>query len=131
MKSLLYSFLSFVLGANLAMADTSSQGATTGDNQGAANAANKQLPCPTCATGIGSFQDLLDKIIGYFITISIPILTIMVLWGGFQMLTARDDENQFKKGRKTITYAAIGFAVVICAKGAQYIIEEFLGVTGK
>jgi predicted small integral membrane protein len=79
-------------------------------------------------SGLTSVQALLDKIINYLLVIMVPILTIMVLIGGFQMLTAQDNETNFKKGKKTVTYAAIGAAVVLSASGIMYVIKEFLGV---
>lgn len=75
--------------------------------------------------GVSTFNELLDKIINYVTLIAVPILSIMVLWGGFQMLTAKDNPANFDKGRKTITYAAIGFAVILVAQGLEFVIREF------
>ena len=82
-------------------------------------------------TGLTSFTDLLGKIISYLLEIVGPLVVIMALWGGFQILTAAGDEGKFKEGKKTLTYAVIGAIVIICASGLIYIINEFLGVTTK
>lgn len=80
-------------------------------------------------TGLHTFTELLGRIITYLNLIVSPLVVIMVLWGGFQILTAGGDESKFKAGKKTLTYAAIGLIVVLCASGLIFIINEFLGVT--
>lgn len=72
-----------------------------------------------------TISDLLQRIINYLYLIAGPILGIIVIIGGFQMLTARDNETQFVKGKKTVTYAAIGFAVILIADGVNLIIKNF------
>ncbi len=77
---------------------------------------------------LGTFQDLLGNIITYLNMIIDPLVVIMFLWGGFQILTAGGDESKIKNGKKTITYAVIGLVVIICASGLIYIINQLLGV---
>ena len=77
---------------------------------------------------LGTFQDLLGSIITYLNAIADPLVVIMFLWGGFQILTAGGDESKIKNGKKTITYAVIGSAIIICASGLIYIINQLLGV---
>ena len=60
--------------------------------------------------------------------ISIPIVAIMVIVGGFQILTAAGDPEKFQTGRKTITYAVIGFAVIIISFSVVQLIQSILGV---
>ncbi len=79
-------------------------------------------------TGLHTFTELLAKITNYLNLIVDPLVVIMVLWGGFQILTAAGDEAKFKKGKQTLTYAAIGAIIIICASGLIYIINEFLGI---
>ena len=79
-------------------------------------------------TGVATFTELLAKITNYLNLIVDPLVVIMVLWGGFQILTAAGDEAKFKKGKQTLTYAAIGAIIIICASGLIYIINEFLGI---
>lgn len=58
--------------------------------------------------------------------ISIPIVSIMVLVGGFQILTAGGDPEKFKTGRKTIIYAVVGFAIILIAGGVVSIIQSLI-----
>jgi hypothetical protein len=74
----------------------------------------------------GTFQSILAKFLSNLITIALPVAVIMVVYGAFQMLAAGGDPEKFTKGRKTITYAAIGFGVVILAQGIVNIIQSLL-----
>lgn len=67
------------------------------------------------------------KIIGALFYISIPIVSIMVLWGGFQILSAGGDPEKVKTGGKTILYATVGFAVILLANGVAGIITSIIG----
>ena len=69
------------------------------------------------------------KIVSFLYTIAIPITVIMVLVGAFQMMTSGGDPQKFSDGRKTITYAAIGFAVILIAGSLVTLIKNILGAS--
>ena len=85
---------------------------------------------PADPSGSRTFEQILDGIISWLTVILIPILTIIIIIGAFQMLTARDNEAQFLKGRKTVTYAAIGAAIILLANGILLVIQSFLNTQG-
>ena len=89
--------------------------------------AEVKLENPLAKSGVNTIGDLLNKIINYLTVISAPIITIVVLIGAFKMLTAMGNENKFKEGKMTVTYAAIGAAVVLIAQGVSLIISKFVG----
>lgn len=74
----------------------------------------------------GTIIDVLDRIIGFLLAIAVPIATIMVLYGAFQMLTAGGKAEQFMKGNKTIMYAAIGFAIVLIGRGVISLVQQLI-----
>jgi len=82
------------------------------------------LPNPLSAN---SFQAVVAQVSDFLLFIAVPLTAIMALVGGFQMITAGGDPEKFSKGRKTLMYAAIGFAVVLIAGGVASIIKNFLG----
>jgi hypothetical protein len=82
------------------------------------------LPNPL---GTTSFIRIINNILNYLIYISIPLLALMILIGGFQILTARDNPEKIKGGQTTIKYAVIGFVIVLCAKGVALILIQILG----
>lgn len=77
--------------------------------------------------GVSSISGALDSILTFLIYICVPVAAIMVLYGGFQILTAGGNENMFTTGRKTITYAVVGLGIILIAKGATLILKQFLG----
>ena len=68
-----------------------------------------------------------QEIIGFIWLISIPIASIMVLVGGFQMMTSAGDPEKFSSGKKTLTYAAIGLLVILLAGGFVSFIKSLFG----
>lgn len=86
------------------------------------------LSNPLGGVGVNSIQDLIAAIISFVILdIAPPIITVMFLVGAFKMLTAGSNETKFQEGRKTLTYAIIGTAVVLLAYGVTDLIKSFLG----
>ena len=78
--------------------------------------------------GTTNIFTILQKIISYLIMIGAPILAIMVIYGGYLILTAGDDPEKVKGGKNTILYATIGYIIIICSYGIIYIVKEVLGV---
>ena len=74
-----------------------------------------------------TFLTIANKIIDFLFNIAIPLTAILVLVGGFQMITAAGSPEKFSAGKKTILYAAIGFAVVLLSKGVVGLIQSLVG----
>ncbi|MBI2036927.1 MAG: hypothetical protein HYT14_01030 [Candidatus Liptonbacteria bacterium] len=85
------------------------------------------IPNPLAADSI---TGVLDSIMTYFIMIGAPIVAIMVIYGGFQILTAGGEPEKFTTGRKTILYAVIGYGIIIISKGVTLILKQLLGGSG-
>jgi hypothetical protein len=81
---------------------------------------------PNC-TGGASFVSVANSIAGFlFYDIATPLCGIMVLVGAFQMMTSAGDPEKFSQGKKTLTYAAIGFAITLIAGGVTSIIKSVI-----
>ena len=65
-------------------------------------------------------------IIGALQLISAPLVALMVLVGGYQMLFSGGNPEKFKMGKKIILYAVIGYAILLIAEGVDNIITELL-----
>lgn len=76
--------------------------------------------------GTKSIIQIINNVLNYLIYISVPILAIMILVGGFQILTARDNPEKIKSGRTTIMYAVIGFVIVLISKGVALILLKIM-----
>ncbi len=72
--------------------------------------------------GTDNIVQVINNILNYLIYISVPILAIMILVGGFQILTARGMPAKITSGKQTITYAVIGFAIVLVSKGVALLL---------
>ena len=84
---------------------------------------------PNPINGAQTLTDVLTRIVNYLNLIVDPLIVLMVLWGGLQILISGDNEGKFKEGKNTITYAAIGAVVVICASGLVYLIAQVMSVS--
>lgn len=78
--------------------------------------------------GDASFPALVQRILSWLFTLSIPIVSIMVMVGGYYILTAAGNEERLKTGRNTILYAVIGFAVILISNGVASLIRELTGL---
>lgn len=72
----------------------------------------------------GDLQTLFCNIINWMIWILLAVAIIMIVMAAFNYVTAGDDAEKITKGRKTLTYAAIGIAVVLLAKGFPLIVAS-------
>lgn len=77
--------------------------------------------------GADNIIQIINNILNYLIYISVPILALMILIGGFYILTAKDDPAKITKGRTTIMYAAIGFTIILISKGVALILLTIIG----
>lgn len=73
-----------------------------------------------------SVDEILKSVAGFLFLIAIPLTTIFILLGAFQLLTSRGSEIQVAKGKKTITYAIVGFVIVFIAGGIATLIANIL-----
>jgi hypothetical protein len=55
-----------------------------------------------------------------------PVAGIMILVGGFQLMTGAGNEEKIKGAKKTITYAAVGYAIILLATGVASVIQDVL-----
>lgn len=82
------------------------------------------LPNPL---GTTSFIGVINNILNWLIYFSIPILALMILIGGFQILTAKDSPEKVKGGQTTIKWAVVGFVIVLLSKGVALILLKIIG----
>lgn len=73
-------------------------------------------------------KDLIDAIIDFLFTISIPITAILIIIGGFMMITAGGDVYKLEKAKSLFLYTAIGFAIILLSKGLVAVLKSILGV---
>lgn len=69
---------------------------------------------------------IINDILDFLIYLSVPLLALMILVGGFQILMARESAEKVKNGFNTIKYAVIGFVVILISKGIALVILNIL-----
>jgi hypothetical protein len=88
---------------------------------------NITLPNPL---GTQTFAQITANVLGFiFWDIATPLTVLMVLVGAFQLMTSAGEPEKISQGRKTIMYAAIGFAIALIASGAANILQSILNNT--
>ena len=75
----------------------------------------------------GTIPDILNAVAGFLYALALAVVTIMVLWGGLQILTAAGNPTQIEKGKKTLLYAVIGTVVILVAGGIADLVANILG----
>lgn len=78
---------------------------------------------------IKTVEDLLKGISNFLLQISVPIATLMIVYGAFQILTAAGNPDKFSSGKKTILYAVIGLAIILLFKVITALIGKLIGST--
>ena len=135
MKYLVYTLLFFVVFAiafglftNPIIADNG--GGITGGEDNGGGVTGDVITLHNPAGSNTTIADLIHNITSGLVTIATPIVAIMVLIGAFQILFAAGDPEKFKRGKKTILYTIIGYAIILVASGITSIIKDLLGSSG-
>jgi magnesium-transporting ATPase (P-type) len=76
------------------------------------------------------FEDIIDRIIDFIFKIAIVLAPLMVVIGGFMIVTAAGNPQQVARARNLLIWTAIGFAIVLLSKGIIVIIKQLLGIQG-
>lgn len=83
------------------------------------------------ASGIGpspkpAAQCVVDVIITALWVIIVPLVGLMIIIGGFFLVTSGGNPERVETGKKTITYAIVGFVVVVLASSVVAVIEDII-----
>ena len=69
---------------------------------------------------------IFNAMFGILMVISI----IMILWGAFKYMKATGDAQDVTDATKTVTYAAVGIAVALCAKAFPIVVGSIFSLSG-
>ena len=70
--------------------------------------------------------EILDRALNWFFGIALAIAAIMLVYAGFNYVTAAGNEEKIKTATKTLIFALIGVAIALLARGLPLLIQEFL-----
>ena len=107
-------------------AQTPTPSSTPSSSEGLVTCGGYNQPACTYNDVIPTINNIINK---GLIFIVIPILTILIIVGGFKMLTAAGNETKFKSGLDMIKGVAWGFGFALLAWIVVRTILSFLGLT--
>lgn len=90
----------------------------------AADSNNFQIENPI---GARDLDELIGKLTDALRNLAIPVGVVMILWGGFNYLTAAGNPGKIQKANKILLYTAIGLAVVFIGGGFVDLIKSIIG----
>jgi hypothetical protein len=88
-----------------------------------ARAETPKLPPPTDGLG-GTLQDFIGMLISILQAVLIPFLVVCIIYAGYQLVTAGDNEQQVTKAKGWIIWTLVGAAIIL---GAQTIADMVFG----
>ena len=71
-------------------------------------------------------EELINEIMKWLLIFSLTLAPLMILLGGFYMLTSAGEPRRAMQGKTIITWAVIGLAVILFAKAFTSIITSIL-----
>lgn len=74
------------------------------------------------------FQELIDKIMNFIFLLAVAAVPLIIIVGAFQLLTSGGDPKKIGAGKNMITYALIGLAIILLARGIIAMIQQAIGV---
>ncbi len=74
--------------------------------------------------------DIINQLLKFIYPLAGILLFVMLILGGFDLLTSAGNEEKVKKGQGRITSAVIGFAILFAAYWIMQIIQIILGAEG-
>jgi len=75
-----------------------------------------------------SFEEIVDNIIDFIFKIAIVLAPLMVVIGGALMITSGGSAEKITQAKNLILWTAVGFLILLLAKGILSVIEQILGV---
>jgi hypothetical protein len=74
------------------------------------------------------FSGILDSILNVIFTLSLIVVPFMVIYAGFLFVSGGGNPEQITRARNTLIWTAVGFGVILIAKGLPFILKDILGI---
>lgn len=72
--------------------------------------------------------DIINRFLSYLFPIAGFILFLMIVWGGFEMMTGALNKKSVESGKQRVTAAVIGFMLLFASYWITQIIEAVFGI---
>jgi hypothetical protein len=93
---------------------------------------NIPLPNPLCEDPLdpncsrSTPGGIINEITNWLFAIATPIAALLILVGAYQILFSGGNEEQFRRGKRTITYTVIGYVIIFLSRATVGIVKELL-----
>jgi hypothetical protein len=77
---------------------------------------------------IDTVVELINRILNFIWKLAIVFAPVMLLVGGFYIMTAGGNPTNLEKGKKIMIYTIIGFAIVLLSRGIVALVKDIIGV---
>lgn len=74
-------------------------------------------------------RGIIGRLLPYLFTLGGLILFVMILWGGFEMLTGAANPKSQEAGKQRITAAVIGFLLLFSSYWLAQIVQAVFGIS--
>lgn len=81
------------------------------------------------AGGIGILQLFLTTLLNFAFALGGVIFFIMLIWGGYEYLTAGGDKEAVQKATKRLTNGFIGICILFSIYALLFVIEVLFGIS--
>ncbi len=78
--------------------------------------------------GINTIEDLFNAAVTFLYFVAGPIVVIMIILSGLFFLFARDQADKINTAKKILTYALVGFAIILIGRGFIALINSILAL---
>ena len=85
------------------------------------------IPIPNPLGKTQTLAQLVKRVAGWLAWIGGSILTLMIIIGAFQIMTGAGNPELLSKGKQTIVWAVIGYAILLLSTGIINVVEDILG----
>lgn len=111
-------------------------GGTTGgasaDGLGVTNATFNSLNSTIFPSGIGNFstpRGIISALLPYLFTLGGLVLFVMLIWGGFEMLSGAANPKSQEAGKQRMTAAVIGFLLLFASYWFAQLLQIIFGIS--
>ena len=73
--------------------------------------------------------DIINKLLPYTFRLAGLIMFLILIWGGFELLTSAGNPEKVKSAQGKITSAIVGFIIIFAAYWIVQILEIVFGIT--
>jgi hypothetical protein len=77
--------------------------------------------------GATDLMDVIEKVTTAIRDLAIPVAVVMILWAGFNFLTAAGNPAKITKGKQILLWTVVGLAIVFIGGGFVDLIRSVIG----